>query len=462
MYLNEHTYHFISQNSRNFISELSAFIRLPSISAEAKHANDVKNCAGWLASHLYTIGLENIKLIPTKKHPIVYADWLHAGSNPTLLIYGHYDVQPVDPLTEWNSSPFSGMIKNGYIHGRGSSDDKGQLFTHIKALQYFLQTKKSIPVNVKCIFEGEEEIGSAGLQSFIQQYPGFLNADVAVISDMAIPNSEQPAITTSLRGAMSFDLEVSAQRSDLHSGSFGGAVYNPSQVLCQIISGLQNKDGKITLQGFYDDVIQKKMHSREYLKLIGRNDEKIIQDAGASCGWNEKGYSLYESIVTRPSFSVNGITAGYQGEGTKAIIPSRASAKVSFRLVPDQSPDRIENLLRQYIRSVVPGCMKISLKKYASAKPVSIDPANVFIKAAARAYEKVFNKNVIIQGSGGTIPIVNLLYEKLSMPVVLMGFALPDDNPHGPNEKFSLLNFQKGIATSIAFMNEIGNRRVIL
>jgi len=418
---------------------------------------DVSNCATWLAGHIKKIGLEHVQIISTKKHPIVYADWGHAPGKPTLLIYGHYDVQPADPLNEWKNPPFGGVVKNGYIYGRGSSDDKGQMFTHIKALQYFLQTQKKIPINVKCIFEGEEEIGSPGLQAFIRQYPAFLKADVAVVSDMSIPSADQAAITNSLRGALSFEIEVAGQGSDLHSGTFGGAVYNPSHILCEVIAGLHDKHGRITIPGFYNDVLVRSASSRSYMKSTNRSDEEIIQDAGAICGKGENGYSLYESIVTRPSLSVNGITAGYQGEGSKAIIPSKASAKISFRLVPKQDPNHIEKLFREYIESFTPACIKASLKKYASSKPVFIDTSNIYIKAACQAYEKVFRKKVLFQGSGGTIPIVNLLHENLSMPVVLMGFALPDDSPHGPNEKFSLLNFQKGIATSIAFLEALGH-----
>jgi len=448
-------YHFISQNIRNFIAELSTFIHFPSVSADTNHRKDVIDCASWLAEHLHKTGLEHVRIIRTKKHPIVYGDWTHAPGKPTLLIYGHYDVQPADPLNEWTDTPFSGVVKNGYIHGRGSSDDKGQMFAHVKALQYFLQTRKSIPVNIKCIFEGEEEIGSPGLQNFIRQHSDFLKADVAVVSDMSIPSAIQPAITNSLRGALSFDLEVTAQKSDLHSGTFGGAVHNPSHTLCEIIAALHDKNGRIVIPGFYKDVLKRSDPSRNYMKSVNRSDTEIIQDAGAVCGKGETGYSLYESIVTRPSLSVNGITAGYQGEGTKAIIPSKASAKISFRLVPKQDPADIENLFRDYIKSLTPACVKISIKKHAASKPVFIDTSDIYIKAACNAYEKVFQKKVIIQGSGGTIPVVNLLYEDLSMPVILMGFALPDDNPHGPNEKFSVLNFSKGIATAIYFLMEL-------
>jgi acetylornithine deacetylase/succinyl-diaminopimelate desuccinylase-like protein len=448
-------YYFISQNIRNFLTDLSAFIRIPSVTAESKHRKDVINCADWLAAHLKKIGLEHIQLFSGKQHPIVYADWLHATAKPTLLIYGHYDVQPVDPVNEWNHSPFSGVVKDGFIYGRGSSDDKGQMFAHIKALEFFLKTRRELPVNIKCIFEGEEEIGSPGLQTFIRQYPAFCKADVAVVSDMSIPSADQPAITNSLRGALSFDLVITAHKSDLHSGTFGGAVHSPSNILCDIVTGLHDRNGKIAIPKFYDNVRKKSLAARTYMKSFNRSDSEIIQDAGALCGTGERGYSLYENIVTRPSLSINGLTAGYQGEGPKAIIPSKASAKISFRLVHRQDPHTIEKLFRGYIKSVTPPCVKVSIQKHASAKPVFIDTANIYVKAASKAYENAFKKKVIFQGSGGTIPIVNLLYEDLSIPVILMGFALPGDNPHGPNEKFSISNFCRGIATSIHFLIEL-------
>jgi acetylornithine deacetylase/succinyl-diaminopimelate desuccinylase-like protein len=438
------------------VSQLSSFIRIPSVSAETKHTNDVINCANWLANHLQQIDLEHVRIIPTKKHPIVYADWLHAPGKPTLLIYGHYDVQPVDPINEWKDDPFSGIVKNGYIYGRGSSDDKGQLFAHVKALEYFLQQHGEIPINVKCVFEGEEEIGSPGLKEIIHRTHQLLQADVCVVSDMSIPSPDQPAITYSLRGMLSLELEVRGQKQDLHSGTFGGAVYNPAQALCDIIASLHNENGKIAIPGFYNYVKEKNKGEKEYMRVNGRSDKSILKDAAADCEWGEEGYSLYQRIAARPSLSINGITSGYQGEGPKAIIPSSASAKLSFRLAQGQDPDHIEMLFRHYIHSITPACITIGIKKCASAKPVTINPGNPYIRLAAKAYEKTFKQKVKFTGSGGTIPIVNLLHENLSMPVVMMGFALPDDNPHGPNEKFLLANFQKGIATSICFMEELG------
>jgi acetylornithine deacetylase/succinyl-diaminopimelate desuccinylase-like protein len=443
-------------NFQKALQQLSSFIHIPSVSAEPKHKADILTCANWLKNHLQQIGLEHVKTIPTNNHPVVYADWLHAADKPIVLIYGHYDVQPADPLNEWKSDPFSGEIKNDYIYGRGSSDDKGQMFAHIKAIEYFLSQFGELPVSIKCVFEGEEEIGSPGLKEFIQQHPDFLKADTAVVSDMSIPSPDQPAITYSLRGMLSLELKVTGQKTDLHSGTFGGAIYNPIHALCEMIATLHDKNGRITIPGFYDNMINKSNKEKAYMKSVGRSNRKILQDAGSECGWGEEGFSLYERIATRPSLSVNGIKAGYYGEGPKAIIPSSALAKISFRLIPGQDPDRIEVLFRNYINQICPPCLKTEIKKYASAKPVIINPDNIFIKAAAKAYDKIFGKKPVFLGSGGTIPIVNLLQEYLCMPVILMGFALPDDNPHGPNEKFLLSNFYKAILTSIAFLKETG------
>jgi acetylornithine deacetylase/succinyl-diaminopimelate desuccinylase-like protein len=448
----------MNDHLKNFpeaVSQLSSFIRIPSVSAEPKHKNDIIACAKWLANHLQMIGMSRVKIIPTKKHPVVYADWLHAPGKPTLLIYGHYDVQPVDPINEWNDDPFSGVVKNGYIYGRGSSDDKGQLFTHIKALEYFFKKKGKIPVNIKCVFEGEEEIGSDGLKEIIHRSPQLLKADVCVVSDMSIPAPDQPAITYSLRGMLSLELEIKGQQHDLHSGTFGGALHNPAQALCEIIALLHDIKGKIAIPGFYNSVKEKSNQEKEYMHINGRPDDTILADAGAGCKWGEEGYSLYERIAARPSLSVNGIKAGYQGEGPKAIIPSSASAKLSFRLAQGQDPDHIEKLFRQYIQAITPGCITSRVKKVAFAKPVTIDPDNPYIRLAAKAYEKVFGKKAKLVGSGGTIPIINLLHENLLMPVVMMGFALPDDSPHGPDEKFLLANFQKGISVSINFIEEL-------
>jgi acetylornithine deacetylase/succinyl-diaminopimelate desuccinylase-like protein len=453
------TTEYLDANFSAFISQLAAFIRIPSISAQQKQQIKIQECANWLANHLQETGMENVHVIPTEKHPIIYADWLHSPGKPTLLIYGHYDVQPVDPLNEWKDDPFSGKVKDGYIYGRGSSDDKGQLFVHVKALQYYLSNENKIPVNVKCIFEGAEEIGSPGLQLFLQDNAVSLQSDVAVVSDTKIPSITQPAITYSLRGVLSLDLEVSGQKQDLHSGTFGGTIRNPLQVLCEMIAAMHDKNGRIAIPGFYNSVKQVAQSQRNYMKAVGQTDITIAKDAGTTTLWGEQDYSAYERTTIRPSLSINGMKGGYQGEGPKAIIPSKASAKISFRLVAAQDPQVIEKLFRDYIASIKPEGINCTIKKIASAKPVIVNLDNPYIQAASIAYKKAFNNETVFLASGGTIPIVNMLQENLKTPTVLMGFALPTDNLHGPNEHFSLSNFYKGILTSINFVNELSKIR---
>ena len=437
------------------VQDLSSFIRIPSVSAEPKHKNDIISCANWLANHLKQIGLENAKVIPTQNHPLVYADWLHVPGEPTLLIYGHYDVQPADPLSEWNDNPFSGKIKDNYIYGRGASDDKGQLFVHVKALQYYIATFGRLPINIKCIFEGEEETGSESLLYFLEKNSWLLQSDVAVVSDMKIPSPSQPAITYSLRGMLSVDLEIFGQKHDLHSGNFGGVIYNPLQALCEIISKLHDNEGRIAIPGFYKNVVQRGKKEREYMRSHGQLDSAILKDAEATYSWGEPGYSLYEKITIRPSLSVNGLTGGYQGNGPKAIIPSKASAKISFRLVQQQDPEKIYSLFTNFIYSIKPNAVSCSIKKIASAYPVLSDTSNKYFRMASLAYKKAFKKCPFFIASGGTIPVVAALHEKLKIPVILMGFALPDDRLHAPNERFYLPNFYKGIQTSIAFIEQL-------
>jgi acetylornithine deacetylase/succinyl-diaminopimelate desuccinylase-like protein len=448
---------FVLRKFGSFASELAAFVNFPSISAQPQHTNDVRNCAIWLARHLSAIGMHNVNVIPTKRHPLVYADWLHARGKPTLLIYGHYDVQPVDPLNEWKYPPFKPIVENGFIHGRGASDDKGQLFAHLKALEFYLLNQQRLPINIKCLFEGEEEIGSPGLEEWIAQNHFHLKADGAVVSDMRIPSTEQPAITYSLRGMLALEITVTGQKQDIHSGTFGGAVYNPIHAVCDIVTALHDENGQILIPGFYDSVHERSGHERKYMKTVGQKDDAILRDSGAEKAWGEKGFTVYERTTIRPSISVNGIKGGYQGDGPKAIIPSTASAKISFRLVPEQDPKVIEQLFREYVQTIAPKEISISIKKFAAAKPVVVPLENPFVQAATFAYRQAFGQQPIFLASGGTIPIVNLIQEQFKIPVVLMGFALPTDNIHGPNERFSLANFYKGILTSIYFLQEISS-----
>ncbi len=442
-----------------FVAELAEFIRFPTVSAQPKHAGDLKECAVWLADHLRHVGLEHIKVIPTPRHPIVYADWLHAPDRPMVLVYGHYDVQPPDPLPEWRSPPFEPTVCGDDLYGRGASDDKGQMFVHIKALESYLRTSGELPVNVKCLFEGEEEIGSPNLPSFLARHKDALAADVAVLSDMWILAPDRPAITESLRGGLSVELEIRGPEQDLHSGNFGGAIHNPLQALSEIIAKLHDANGRITIPGFYDRVRRWGVAERTYMASVGPSDAEILQNARAERGWGEQGYSLYELTTIRPALTVNGIQGGYQGAGVKAVIPARAVAKFNFRLVPDQDPHEIDGLFRQYIARITPPTVRTTVRAYLFAKPAMVDRNHPAIHAAAVAYHKGFGATPAFLRLGGTVPVVSLFQELLGAPTVLMGFALPDDRMHAPNEKFHLPNFYNGIATSIWFLAEIGAMR---
>jgi acetylornithine deacetylase/succinyl-diaminopimelate desuccinylase-like protein len=442
-------------NRARFLRELIAFVRFPSVSAQPQHAGAVRTCAEWLAEHLRQIGMEQVAVAPTARHPVVCAEWRRAPGRPTVLIYGHYDVQPADPLAEWRTPPFEPVVRGENLYGRGASDDKGQLFAHVKALEAYLQADHALPVNVVCLFEGEEEIGSPNLAAFLARNRRFFAADVAVVSDTRFLAPGRPAIIYALRGGLALELELRGQRQDVHSGSFGGALHNPAQALCELIARLHDADGQIAIPGFYDPVRQVSAEARATLARRGPPDRQILQDAQAERGWGERGYTLYERTTIRPALTVNGMTSGYQGTGGKAIIPARATAKISFRLVPDQEPGAIEQLFRQHIARITPPTIRSAIRTNLRTNPVLINLRHPAIHAGAAAYRRGFGVAPVFLRSGGSIPVVNTFQEILGIPTVLMGFALPDDRMHAPNEKFHLAQFYQGIATCIAFLHEI-------
>ncbi len=440
-----------------WVEELKSLIRFPSVSAQPQHAAAVSACAAWLAQHLQHIGLEHVRIIPTPRHPIVYADWLRAPGQPTVLIYGHYDVQPAEPLHEWQTPPFTPTIRGNDLFGRGASDDKGQLFAHVKALESFLRTQRKLPVNVKCLFEGEEEIGSLHLPAFLLRHKQAMTADVAVMSDTRMLAPDQPALTYALRGGLSLEVELTGPRVDLHSGNFGGAIHNPLQVLAEILAQLHDAKGRIAIPGFYDCVRVWSAPERAFMRRNGPSDAAILRDAQVHSGWGERGYSLYERTTIRPALSITGLTGGYQGAGVKSIIPARALAKLNFRLVPDQEPAALEQLFRQHLERLTPPTVRAQIRTFLSAKPALINRHHPAMEAAAAAYRYGFGASPVFLRSGGTIPVVNLLQTELGIPTVLMGFALPDDRLHGPNEKFHLPNFYRGIATCRHFLERLRN-----
>jgi acetylornithine deacetylase/succinyl-diaminopimelate desuccinylase-like protein len=438
-----------------FVKELQDLVRFPTVSSQPRHAADIRKCAAWLAEHLRAIGMDSVKVIRTLRHPLVYAAWERRRGAPTVLIYGHYDVQPADPLREWISPPFDAEIRGDDLLGRGACDDKGQMFAHVKALESFLHCDGALPVNLKCIFEGEEEIGSPHLEALIVKNRHALKADVALVSDTKMLGKDRPAISYAQRGALSLELEVRGPRRDLHSGNFGGAIHNPLQALCEIIGTLHDRRGRVAIPGFYDRVRSWSDEERATMRRDGPSDERILRDAGATEAWGEPNFSLYERTTLRPAVAVNGIVGGYQGVGVKAVIPAQAVAKLNFRLAPDQDPVEIERLFRRYIQDLTPPDVRSRVRTLARAKPVLLDRRHPAMRAAIVAYRKGFGATPSFVRSGGTIPVVRMFQDLLEIPTVLMGFALPDDRIHAPNEKFHLPNFHKGVATSIWFLEAV-------
>lgn len=440
-----------------FLSELKEFLRFPSVSSQPQRRDDVKRCAQWLARHLQTIGLEQVRVIPTRGNPIVYASWMRAANSPTVIIYGHYDVLPGEPIAEWATPPFTPTTKGLDLYARGAADDKGQLFCHVKAIESYLRSAHALPVNVKCIFEGEEEIGSTHLLPFIERNKRALRADAAVISDTKMPAPGQPAISYAQRGGLRAELEVRRPGQELHSGTFGGAVLNPVQAACEIIASLHDEYGRVTIPGFYDDVRNWSEKERAYMARSGPSDDKILRDAGVKHGWGEQGYTLYERTTVRPAFTVNGIAGGHHGPGVKGVIPANAVVKLSFRLVPDQDPERIGRLFREHISRITPPGAQVRTKVFSPIQPALVDRNHPAVRAAAFACKKGFGAFPVFLRSGGSIPVVNAFRESLGIPTVLMGFGLPDDHIHAPNEKFHLPNFYRGIETSIWYLTAVAS-----
>ena len=436
---------YARSNASRFLRELCDFVSFPSVSSDPARAADVRRCAMWLGGHLRSIGLTDARVIPTGHHPLVIAHSPPLPQRPRVLIYGHYDVQPADPLSEWRSPPFRPMVRGEYLYGRGASDDKGQLFAHVKALESWLRQDRGPALNVTCVFEGEEESGSGNLLRFARDNPWALDADAVVISDMPMAGPGRPAITYAMRGSLSLELEVRGPRRDLHSGIFGGAVHNPLQVLADVIHSLQAPDGRVSIPGFYRDVRRWSQSERAYMASVGPSDKLVEQSAGVQACWGEPGFTHYERTTIRPAFTVNGISGGHSGAGSKAVIPSRATAKLSFRLVPDQDPNDVERLLRRRLVALAPPTAEVSLRRAFGSEPVLIDRASWPVRCAYLACRSAFATAPVFLRLGGTIPIIGALQQLVDAPIVLMGFALPDDGLHAPNERFHLPTFYRAI-----------------
>ena len=448
---------YINVHRDRYVDELKQYLAIPSISALPAHAADTRRAAEWTADALRNAGLQNVRLMETPGNPVVYGDWLGAPGKPTILFYGHYDVQPVDPVDLWTSPPFEATVRDGEIYARGAADDKGQVFMHIKAVEAFMKQAGSLPVNMKFFIEGEEEVGSVHLDQFVRDHKQELAADVVVISDSPMFDRGVPSICYGLRGLAYFQIDVRGTKSDLHSGSFGGAVANPGMVLAQMLAQMKDRSGRIKIPGFYDDVRELSEAERAEWKKLPFNETKYRKELGAPKLFGETGYSTLERVWARPTFEVNGLLSGFTGEGAKTVLPAVAMAKVSMRLVPDQHPDKVAQQFEDYLKKVAPKTVDVKLTRMHGGKPWMAEFDNKYVRAAGRAIEQGFGKQPVFNREGGSIPVVSTFQEELGVPSVLFGVGLPDENAHAPDEKLDLGNFHNGIIASAFLYQEIAN-----
>lgn len=450
---------YARQQSDAFRAQLHDLIRVPSISAEPSHAADVLHAANWIADDMRRIGVEHVQIMPTGGYPVVYGDWLHAGADaPTVLIYGHYDVQPAEAGTGWDSDPFEPVERDGYIYARGSSDDKGQMFIHLKVFEAYMQGAGGLPVNVKFLFEGEEEISSKNLPGFIQQHRDMLKADVAVISDSGMQAMDEPAVTYGLRGLTYMEIHVSGPSKDLHSGQYGGMVHNPALALIEILSKMHNADHSIAVPGFYDEIVPLSDSERAALKKVDITPQWLEESSGVRNAWGEAAYTLRERVGARPTFEINGLLSGWTGDGPKTVLPGKAMAKVSCRLVGNQNPQRIYELVCDYVAQITPPTVTSEVKLLSLGEGMLVDIDVPEMKAAARAYARGWGVEPVFVREGGSIPIGADLQRTLGLPVLFMGYGLNSDGAHGPNERFGIENFHRGIDTAIVFLEEIAQK----
>jgi acetylornithine deacetylase/succinyl-diaminopimelate desuccinylase-like protein len=445
----------IDANRHRYLDELFEFLRIPSVSTDSRHAADTREAAEWVLHQLDRLGLQT-KIYQTERHPIVYGECLSGKDRPTVLIYGHYDVQPPEPLNEWLTPPFEPTIRDGCLYARGASDDKGQFFTYLKAMEAILAVAKALPVNVKVLAEGEEEIGSPSIGAFLKEHRKKLSADVVALSDGSQFARGLPAITYGLRGLAYHQIDLQGPRFDLHSGGFGGLIVNPIQVLAEILVKLKSPDGSVAIPGFYDDVQDLQPWEREEMASLPFSEDRLKTYAGVEQLTGEPGYSPLERKTARPTLDVNGIWGGFSGEGAKTIIPAKAGAKVSLRLVPRQKQAKINRLFRDFVQSFAPPGVNLTITDLYGCDPVLVSRDEASVQGAKRAIEIGFGKAPIFIREGGSIPIVNLLKESLAMEsILLLGWGSPDDGAHSPNERFSLDDFQGGIRSIAALLYEL-------
>ncbi len=446
---------YIDSQRDTHLQEMIEFLRIPSVSTKSEHKSDIQRAAQWVANQLKAAGMETVEVLPTDGHPMVYAEWLKAPGKPTILFYGHYDVQPAEPLELWTAPAFEPDIRDGKIYARGTADDKGQVHIHIKALESLMKTHGRLPINIKVMIEGEEEVGSVNLWNFVERYHDRLKADALVVSDTQMLAPGVPSVTYGLRGLNYYQIEVAGPKQDLHSGVFGGAVPNPITILCEMVAKLHDKNGRVTVPGFYDDVSQASKKERKALNSLPWNKKQFIKTVGAPALNGEKGYTIVEQLWLRPTMELNGIWGGYISEGAKTVIPSKAYAKLSTRLVPNQNPAKIAKLVEKYVRKLLPKSVTCKFEVLSMGKPWVAPYDHPFFEAAHKALERGFGKRAVFIREGGSIPFVTQMYDTFHVPCILIGFGLPDENAHAPDEHLLLENYFGGIKSIAYFYEEL-------
>jgi acetylornithine deacetylase/succinyl-diaminopimelate desuccinylase-like protein len=449
---------YIDSKKQEHLNELFELLRIPSVSTKSENKPDVERAAQWVADKLRAAGMEKVEILPTGGHPMVYAEWLNAPGRPTVLLYGHYDVQPAEPLNEWKSPAFEPTIREGNLFARGTADDKGQVHIHLKAIESLMKVEGKLPVNLKVMIEGEEEIGSKNLWNFVQEYRERLKADTLVVSDTSMLAKGVPSVTYGLRGLAYYQIEITGPGTDLHSGVFGGPAPNPIRILCELFAKLHDNANRVAIPGFYKDVAPLSKAERKALNSLPWKKKEFLKTVGApGPGFlPEKGYSIIEQLWCRPTLELNGIWGGYTGEGAKTVIPSKAYAKFSTRLVPDQDPDKIAKLVEKHIRKLLPKTVKCKFEVLSTGKPWVAPYTHAFFQAAHTSLEKGFGKRAVFIREGGSIPFVTQMYDTFKVPCILLGFGLPDENAHAPNEHIYLENYFGGIKAVAHFYKELG------
>ncbi|MFN0102533.1 MAG: dipeptidase [Bryobacteraceae bacterium] len=448
---------WVDANSARLLEELFTLIRIPSVSTLPEHKGDVARAAQFVADALKTAGLENIEIIPTERHPLIYADWLHAPGKPTVLCYGHYDVQPPDPLELWESPPFEPTVRNGNIYARGAVDDKGQMYAHIKAVEALQGLNGTFPLNLKFLIEGEEEIGGASIAKYVPEHKEKLKADVALVSDTALYAEGIPTLCIGLRGLVYMEVEATGPARDLHSGLYGGAAPNAVFGLVELLAKAKNADGVIQIPGFYDAVREPSAAELESWESLPFDEAEYLKnEVGSMAITGEPGRSVFEKTWSRPTLEVHGIAGGFTGAGSKTVIPAKALAKVSFRLVPDQDPAAIVAAFRAWVAANAPRGLQTEVRVLGASPGLLVNPDHPAISVAAEVFAESLGRKTVFTRSGGSIPIVGDFAKHLGIPTVLMGFGLPDDGLHSPNEKFKLANYYQGIATVALFLERYG------